>query len=97
MSYGYRLIIFIGQVKNTRFQQEMICVQCNQCPLSSTETDAATKGVAIEATIGVRHVRADWSSLKYPAKANFRIEILNVWPHRNAWALAGIKSTETSN
>lgn len=64
-----------------RFQQEMTCVQRIHCPLSSTGTDAATKGVAIGATIGVRNVRADWSSLKYPAKAKFRIEILNVWAH----------------
>lgn len=45
----------------------------------------ATKGV----TIGVRHVRADWSSSNDLANAKFGIKMANVWAHRSAWALAG--------
>lgn len=37
--------------------------------------------------IGVRRVRADWSSSNYLAEVNFRIEI-KVWAHRTAWVPA---------
>lgn len=67
------------------------------CALRSTETDAATKGVTIGATIGVRRMHADWSSPNYQAKANFMIEITKVLDHRNARAPAVIFGQDLSN
>lgn len=58
-------------------------------PIITAEIDAATKGVAIGVTMGVRHVLCDWLNSNYLVKANFRIKITKVWSRRNAWALAG--------
>lgn len=66
----------------------MTCVQNIDCPLYSIKTDVATKGVTMGVTIEVWHVCADWSSLNFLAKANFRIEITKVWAHGNAWSPA---------
>lgn len=63
-------------------------VCCGDRPLCSAETDAASRGVAIGATILVRRMHADWSHSNYLAKATFTIEITIVWAHRNAWMLA---------
>lgn len=68
----------------------MTCVQHMHCALRFTETDAATKEVNYWCHHrGQAHAcRHDWSSSNYQAKANFRIEIMKVLDHGNAWAPA---------
>lgn len=57
-------------------------------PYASPRQTLPLKRSTIGATIGVRRMRADWSSSNYQAKANFRIEIMKVLDHGNAWAPA---------
>lgn len=47
--------------------------------LRSADPDAPTEGVAVGVTIGVKYECADWLSLNYPVKANFRSEIMKNW------------------
>lgn len=42
-------------------------------------------------------MHADRSSLNYPVKANFRIEITKVLAHRNTWVLAGTFGSDQIN
>lgn len=67
------------------------------CPLSSAEADPAIKGVTIGVTLGVRLMRADWSSSNYTAKENFIIEITKLWAHRNTWAPAETFAWDRTN
>lgn len=69
----------------------MTCVRRIHCILSAAKTDAISIRVTARVTIGVGRMRADKLSLNYPAKANFRIEIMKIWADMasDVWTSAG--------
>lgn len=81
VSYRFQLKILVGRQRVGIFGREMTCVGCIHCPLNSAKViGAAAKGVAIGITIEVVRVCADQPSCSYSGKANFRIEIMSLWP-----------------